>query len=97
MYFMLRASPVVAVHRVVGWRRRRGWAQLAATRSGTPQFGVSMADLVWWDRNFVEVSMWRARREMSLVVVSRFFGFAIQMNFPGWAFPHQSPPERAAG
>lgn len=48
-------------------------------------------------RNFVEVSVVRACREMSLVVVSRFFGSAIQMNFPGGVFPHQRRPERAGG
>lgn len=58
---------------------------------------ISVPALVWGGRSFVEVSMVRACREMSLVVVSRFFGFAIQMNFPGGAFSHQSRPERAGG
>ena len=94
---MFRASPVGVVHRVVGGWRRRGRAQLAAARSGTPQVVLSMVALVWGNRFFVDVRMVRARREMNLVVVSRFFGFAIQMNFPGGAFSHQSPPERAGG
>ena len=41
--------------------------------------------------------MVRACREMSLVAVSRFFRFAIQMNLSACANPHQSPPQRAAG
>jgi hypothetical protein len=94
---MLRASLVGAVHRAVGCWRRRGWAQLAATRSVTPQIVLSMAALVWGNRFFVDVRMGRARLEMSLVAVSRFFAFAIQMNFPGGAFSHQSPTQRAVG
>jgi hypothetical protein len=97
VYLMCGASPVVGVHRAVSRRRRRGWAQLATVRSETPPIVLAVVALVWGNRNFVEVRMVRARREMSLVVVSRFFGFAIQMNFPGWVFSHQSPPERAGG
>ena len=39
----------------------------------------------------------RACREMSLVAVSRFFRFPIQMNLSACANVHQSPPQRAAG
>ena len=70
---------------------------MAAARSGTPPIVLAVVALVWGNRNFVEVRTVRARREMSLVVVSRFFGFAIQMNFPGGAFSHRSGVERAGG
>jgi hypothetical protein len=49
------------------------------------------------DRFPVRFPMVRARREMSLVAVSRFFRFAIQMNFPGCSSTHGSPPQGAAG